>query len=61
MTKTKSEPLLPAKRLEEWCYNHMFYGCRSLAKKPFLPAKCLPEFCYYKMLDGTKFSSDGGK
>ena len=51
MTKTKSEPLLPAKRLEEWRYNHMFYACASLSKKPSLPAKRLPEFCYYKMFE----------
>ncbi len=30
MTKTKSEPLLPAKRLPEFCYYKMFEKCPCL-------------------------------
>ncbi len=49
--KTVPIDLLPAKNLEESCYNKMFYNCSNLNKAPVLPAIKLKKQCYYSMFE----------
>ena len=37
-----------------WCYNHMFYGCKSLTTAPALPATTLAIRCYNYMFYDCK-------
>ena len=41
--------VLPATRLANYCYAHMFDKCASLTTAPELPARTLAEDCYYYM------------
>ena len=43
---------LPATILANYCYNNMFYGCKSLTTAPELPATTLANYCYYYMFNG---------
>ena len=37
---------LPATTLADYCYDHMFYGCKNLVNAPELPATTLACYCY---------------
>ena len=43
---------LPARYLEEGCYQQMFQGCENIFEAPQLPAQKLANSCYYEMFDG---------
>jgi hypothetical protein len=45
--------VLPATKLTEFCYDSMFYECRSLTEAPELPATKLTYACYAKMFDNA--------
>ena len=47
-----SELILPAIRLDYYCYSNMFYGCTSLTSAPELPAVVLATYCYSSMFQG---------
>lgn len=44
--------VLPATKLTDYCYYHMFDGCAKLAAAPVLPATTLANNCYCYMFDG---------
>lgn len=41
--------ILPAKTLAKYCYQEMFFDCKSLKAAPNLPATTLAESCYLSM------------
>ena len=45
-------PELPAKKLNEGCYEYMFLGCTSLTTAPELPAEIMEFACYAEMFSG---------
>ena len=47
-----SELKLTATTLANYCYQFMFYGCRSLTTAPSLPATELANYCYDGMFSG---------
>ena len=47
-------PILPATRLNEFCYEFMFSGCQSLTKAPELPATTLADLCYDRMFQNCQ-------
>ncbi|MBR1939031.1 MAG: hypothetical protein IJ836_08795 [Spirochaetales bacterium] len=55
-TNIKNHPtkalVLPATKLAEGCYNHMFERCTGLTRAPELPAKELATGCYSSMFVG---------
>ena len=48
-----SKNFLPATKLADSCYAHMFYGCSSLVTAPQLPATKLADSCYENMFEGS--------
>ena len=44
--------VLPATTLTSYCYQEMFYGCKSLTTAPKLPATSLAYYCYQSMFYG---------
>lgn len=57
----KSAPQLPAKELQQRCYQSMFEGCKSLTKAPDLPAPKLESWCYEAMFRGCEALTDAPK
>ena len=51
-TSLENAPALPAKQLDEFCYQQMFWGCSSLKTAPALPATELSASCYSLMFSG---------
>ena len=45
-------PSLPARELDEECYEYMFYNCTGLTSAPTLPARTLASGCYSDMFAG---------
>ena len=50
-TSLLTAPALPAKTLNQYCYQYMFQGCTNLVNAPELPAEILAKGCYYGMFD----------
>lgn len=53
-TSLEKAPKLPAKELDNYCYESMFKGCTSLTKAPELRAKKIMEGCYKSMFQDCK-------
>ena len=47
-----NELILPATTLADYCYEGMFFGCKSLTSAPQLLATTLANGCYYSMFFG---------
>ncbi len=43
--------VLPATKLNNWCYANMFTICSGLTRAPMLPATTLAEYCYAGMFN----------
>ena len=43
--------VLPAVKLNDWCYANMFDYCSGLTRAPMLPATTLAEYCYAGMFN----------
>ena len=53
-TSLEKAPKLPAKELDNYCYESMFKGCTSLTKAPELRATKIMEGCYKSMFEDCK-------
>ena len=53
-TSLEKAPKLPAKELDNYCYESMFKGCTSLTKAPELRATKIKEGCYKSMFEDCK-------
>lgn len=53
-TSLEKAPKLPAKELDNYCYESMFKGCTSLTKAPELRATKIKDGCYKSMFEDCK-------